>query len=102
MTEKKIYSIDPATLGQVKTVSADYKINTIYETEQEPLKDALILAWDGKSRAWYDAGSNTDVRITNNEMASVELFEMALEQQMLIDDLQEKYNKLLEKVGGSK
>ncbi|EOT42755.1 hypothetical protein ACWOE3_10195 [Enterococcus dispar] len=60
MEEKNVYSIDPATLGQKKTVAANYKINTLYETEVEPPANYLILAWDNKTRSWYDAGANVD------------------------------------------
>lgn len=60
MEEKIVYSIDPATLGQKKTVATNYKINTLYETEVEPPAGMLILAWDNKTNSWYDAGANVD------------------------------------------
>ncbi|MFS1193742.1 hypothetical protein [Enterococcus lactis] len=60
MEEKIVYSIDPATLGQKKTVATNYKINTLYETEVEPPANYLILAWDNKTRSWYDAGANVN------------------------------------------
>lgn len=57
---KYVYSVDKATLGQKKLVDLNYKINSLYETEKEPLKDALILSWDAKTGSWYDAGTNVD------------------------------------------
>lgn len=60
---KNVYSIDSATLGQKKVVDADYKINTLYETEVEPIQNALILAWDFKTGTWYDAGQNVDEQL---------------------------------------
>lgn len=85
MEEKIVYSIDPATLGQKKTVAASYKINTLYETEVEPPANYLILAWDNKTRSWYDAGSgvhegleNQDQQLTDAMMAIAELYEQKL------------------------
>lgn len=75
---KSVFSIDQSTLGQEKVVNNNYNINTIYETEEVPPKDALILAWDNKTRNWYDAGSNTEVRLNNVELALTELYEMIL------------------------
>ena len=75
---KSIYSIDAATLGQEKKVTDDYKINTLFETEVVPPKNALILAWDNKTNSWYDAGSNTEQRLTNLELAITEIYEMIL------------------------
>lgn len=86
MEEKNVYSIDPATLGQKKTVAANYKINTLYETEVEPPANYLILAWDNKTRSWYDAGSgvhegleNQDQQLTDAMMAIAELYEQNLD-----------------------
>lgn len=85
MEEKNVYSIDSATLSQKKTVAASYKINTLYETEVEPPANYLILAWDNKTRSWYDAGSgvnegleNQDQQLTDAMMAIAELYEQKL------------------------
>ena len=75
---KSIYSIDTATIGQEKKVTEDYKINTLFETEVVPPKNPLILAWDNKTNSWYDAGSNTEQRLTNLELAITEIYEMIL------------------------
>lgn len=86
---KKIYSLDSATLGQEKTVDDGYKINALYETEQQPPKQAMILAWDSKTQSWYDAGSgvsegfeNQDQQLTDAMMAIAELYE----QKLLLED----------------
>lgn len=85
MEEKNVYSIDPATLGQKKTVAENYKINTLYETEVEPPANCLILAWDNKTRSWYDAGAgvhegleNQDQQMTDTMLAVAELYEQNL------------------------
>lgn len=85
MEEKIVYSIDPATLGQQKTVATNYKVNTLYETEVVPLTGALILAWDNKTHSWYDAGSgvhagleNQDQQLTDTMLAVAGLYETDL------------------------
>lgn len=75
---KTIYSIDPATLGQAKTVPENYRINPIFETEVAPPTNALMLAWDNKTNSWYDSGTNTDARLTSLEIAMAEIYEMIL------------------------
>jgi len=75
---KTIYSIDPATLGQAKTVPVNYRVNPLFETEVAPPSNALMLAWDNKTNSWYDAGTNTEQRITNVELAIAEIYEMLL------------------------
>lgn len=82
---KYVYSVDKATLGQKKLVDLNYKINSLYETEKEPLEDALILSWDAKTGSWYDAGSgvhegleNQDQQLTDAMMAIAELYEQKL------------------------
>ena len=76
--DKKIYSIDPGTLGQEKTVPENYRINPLFETDVEPPKNALSLAWDNKTNSWYDSGTNTEIRLTNIELALAEIYEMIL------------------------
>lgn len=82
---KKIYSLDSATLGQEKTVNDGYKINALYETDQQPPKQAIILAWDSKTQSWYDAGASVgegletqDQQLTDAMMAIAELYEQKL------------------------
>lgn len=83
---KYVYSVDKATLGQKKLVDLNYKVNSLYETEKEPLEDALILSWDAKTGSWYDAGSavdeslkDKDQQLTDVMMATAELYEQNLD-----------------------
>lgn len=92
LMNKTIYSIDPGTLGQAKTVPENYRINPIFETEVVPPTNALSLAWDNKTNSWYDSGTNTEIRLTNIELATVENYEMIAAIMERLERLEEQNN----------
>lgn len=85
---KYVYSVDKATLGQKKLVDLNYKINSLYETEKEPLKDALILSWDAKTGSWYDAGANVDSQLKPVMLMLAQVIKQNADQEQRIKDLE--------------
>ncbi|MCU7356704.1 hypothetical protein N7O58_03285 [Enterococcus dispar] len=90
---KKVYSTDKATLGQEKTVSISYKINTLCETEVEPPKNALILTWDNKTNSWLDAGAIVDEQLKPVIMMLAQVIKQNADQEQRIKDLEDKLSE---------
>lgn len=90
---KYVYSVDKATLGQKKLVDLNYKINSLYETEKEPLKDALILSWDAKTGSWYDVGANVDSQLKPVMLMLAQVIKQNADQEQRIKDLEDKLSE---------
>lgn len=89
---KEIYSLDQANLGLAKTVPVEYVCNPLFETEQVPPENALILRWDAKAGGWYDAGEIMEGKLLEHEDALVDIADWAAELDQRLAELEEVAN----------